>query len=92
MPVKDEIIGDGLDFIVIRELAGGLYYGEPRGIEPHADGERGCNTLAYTTREIDRVVRAGFELARKRSKKAHLCGEGEHAGKFKTLARSCDKG
>ena len=69
MPVKDEIIGEGLDFIVIRELAGGLYYGEPRGIEPHADGERGCNTLAYTTREIDRVVRAGFELARKRSKK-----------------------
>ena len=38
MPVKDEIIGEGLDFIVIRELAGGLYYGEPRGIEPHADG------------------------------------------------------
>ena len=69
MPVKDEIIGEGLDFIVIRELAGGLYYGEPRGIEPHADGERGSNTLAYTTREIDRVVRAGFELARKRSKK-----------------------
>jgi 3-isopropylmalate dehydrogenase len=69
MPVKDEIVGEGLDFIVIRELAGGLYYGEPRGVEPHADGERGCNTLAYTTREIDRVVRAGFELARKRSKK-----------------------
>ena len=69
MPVKDEIIGEGLDFVVIRELAGGLYYGEPRGIEKHADGERGCNTLAYTTREIDRVVRAGFELARKRSKK-----------------------
>ena len=92
MPVKDEIIGEGLDFIVIRELAGGLYYGEPRGIEPHADGERGCNTLAYTTREIDRVVRAGFELARKRSKKLDLCSEGEHAGKFKTLARSSNKG
>ena len=69
MPVKNEIIGEGLDFIVIRELAGGLYYGEPRGIEKHADGERGYNMLSYTTREIDRVVRAGFELARKRSKK-----------------------
>ena len=45
MPVKDEIIGEGLDFIVIRELAGGLYYGEPRGIEPHGDGE---TWLQYT--------------------------------------------
>ena len=69
LPVKEEIIGEGLDFVVIRELAGGLYYGEPRGIEKHADGERGFNTLSYTTREIDRVLRAGFELARERSKK-----------------------
>ena len=69
MPVKNEIIDEGVDFIVIRELAGGLYYGEPRGIEKIEDGERGFNTLSYTTREIDRVMRAGFELARQRTKK-----------------------
>ena len=69
LPVKAEIIGEGLDFVVIRELAGGLYYGEPRGIVKDNGGERGFNTLSYTTREIDRVVRAGFELARKRSKR-----------------------
>ncbi|MBI1929445.1 3-isopropylmalate dehydrogenase [Candidatus Poribacteria bacterium] len=69
LPVKSEIIGEGLDFIVIRELAGGIYYGEPRGIVKDDDGERGFNTLSYTTREIDRVMRAGFELARNRSQK-----------------------
>ncbi len=69
LPVKSEVIGEGLDFIVIRELAGGIYYGEPRGIVKDEDGERGFNTLSYTTREIDRVMRAGFEIARKRSKK-----------------------
>ena len=69
LPVKAEIIGEGLDFVVIRELAGGLYYGEPRGIVKDNDGERGFNTLSYTSREIDRVVRASFELARTRSKK-----------------------
>lgn len=69
LPVKDDLIGDGLDFIVIRELAGGIYYGEPRGFVKESDGERGFNTLSYTTREVDRVVRASFELARERSKK-----------------------
>jgi len=69
LPVKESIVGDGLDFVVIRELCGDIYYGEPRGIEKHDDGERGFNTMSYTTREIDRVVRAGFELARKRSKR-----------------------
>ena len=69
LPVKDDLIGDGLDFIVIRELAGGIYYGEPRGFVKESDGERGFNTLSYTTREVDRVVRASFELARDRSKK-----------------------
>ena len=69
LPVKAQIIGEGLDFVVIRELAGGIYYGEPRGIVKDCDGERGFNTLSYTTGEIDRVLRAGFEMARKRSKR-----------------------
>ena len=69
LPVKAELIGEGLDFVVIRELAGGIYYGEPRGFVKENDGERGFNTMSYTTREVDRVVRESFELARKRSKK-----------------------
>ena len=60
-------VRDGVDFIVLRELSGGLYFGEPRGIETMADGERrGVNTHAYTAREIRRVARFGFELARTR--------------------------
>jgi len=70
LPIKDELIGDGLDFVVIRELTGGLYYGEPRGVFKEPDGgEKGVNTLVYTTHEIERVTRVAFGLARTRSKK-----------------------
>ena len=62
----------GLDIMIIRELTGGVYFGEPRGIETLPDGQRrGINTQVYTTNEIRRVARVGFELARKRSNK--LC-------------------
>jgi 3-isopropylmalate dehydrogenase len=67
--LKPEVIG-GLDIMILRELTGGLYFGEPRGIETLADGQRrGVNTLAYTTEEIRRIGRVAFELARKRAKK-----------------------
>jgi 3-isopropylmalate dehydrogenase len=57
----------GLDIMIVRELTGGIYFGEPRGIETLPDGSRrGINTEVYTEAEIERVVRAGFELARKR--------------------------
>lgn len=70
LPIKNELIGDGLDFVVIRELTGGLYYGEPRGIFTEPDGsEKGVNTLVYTTAEIERVARAAFELACTRAQK-----------------------
>jgi len=70
IPVKKEIMGNGLDFVVIRELTGGLYYGEPRGIFEEADGKRkGVNTLVYTDYEVERVSRVAFELARTRSRK-----------------------
>jgi 3-isopropylmalate dehydrogenase len=53
--------------MVVRELTGGLYFGEPRGRERLPDGgERGVNTMVYTTREIERVARVGFEVARQR--------------------------
>jgi 3-isopropylmalate dehydrogenase len=57
----------GLDLMIVRELTGGIYFGEPRGIETLPDGSRrGINTEVYTEAEIERVVRAGFELAKKR--------------------------
>ncbi|MDA1191603.1 MAG: 3-isopropylmalate dehydrogenase, partial [Candidatus Poribacteria bacterium] len=69
LPLKDRLIGEGIDFLIIRELAGGLYYGEPRGVYQDADGLRGVNTMVYTEREVERVVRQAFELARNRRKK-----------------------
>ena len=65
-PLKAEVL-KGVDFVIIRELTSGIYFGEPRGIETLPDGSRrGINTEVYTEAEIERVVRAGFELARKR--------------------------
>ena len=67
-PLKRSVV-EGTDLMVIRELTGGLYYGEPRGVERFADGgARAVNTMVYTTREIERVARVGFEVARKRRK------------------------
>ena len=65
--LKPEIIA-GLDIMIIRELTGGVYFGEPRGIETLPNGERrGVNTQVYTTSEIRRVAAVAFDLARKRS-------------------------
>ena len=65
-PVKREIVR-GVDLVIVRELTGGLYFGEPRGIETLPDGSRrGVNTQVYTTGEIRRVARAAFDLARQR--------------------------
>ena len=62
----------GLDIMIVRELTGGIYFGEPRGIETLPNGQRrGINTQVYTTDEIRRVASVGFELARKRSNR--LC-------------------
>jgi 3-isopropylmalate dehydrogenase len=62
----------GLDIMIVRESTGGIYFGEPRGVETLPDGsKRGINTEVYTTAEIERVARVGFELARKRGNK--LC-------------------
>src|SRR5712691_9219075 len=62
----------GLDLMIVRELTGGIYFGEPRGIETLPDGtRRGINTEVYTEAEIERVVRAGFDLAMKRQ--SRLC-------------------
>ena len=60
--------------MIVRELTGGIYFGEPRGIKPIENGERkGINTHTYTTNEIIRVAKVAFELAKKRNKKVTSC-------------------
>jgi 3-isopropylmalate dehydrogenase len=70
-PLKARIL-DGVDYVIVRELSSGIYFGEPRGIETVADGQRrGFNTTSYLTSEVQRVGRFAFELARTRRRK--LC-------------------
>jgi 3-isopropylmalate dehydrogenase len=70
-PLKARVLKD-VDFVIIRELTSGIYFGEPRGIETLADGQRrGFNTEQYTTSQVRRVARAAFELARTR--KGRVC-------------------
>jgi 3-isopropylmalate dehydrogenase len=67
--LKPEIV-QGLDIMIVRESTGGVYFGEPRGVETLPDGQqRGVNTEVYTTSEIERVGRVAFDLARKRNKR-----------------------
>jgi 3-isopropylmalate dehydrogenase len=68
-PLKAEVLR-GVDFVIIRELTSGIYFGEPRGIETLPDGQRrGFNTEQYTTSQVRRVARSAFELARTRKNK-----------------------
>jgi 3-isopropylmalate dehydrogenase len=69
--LKTELV-KGLDIMIVRELTGGVYFGEPRGIETLPNGERrGVNTQVYTTSEIVRIAEVAFELAKKRHNKLH---------------------
>jgi len=69
--LKPELVA-GLDLMIVRELTGGMYFGEPRGIETLPDGSRrGVNTEVYSTHEIRRVAKVAFELARKRGNLVH---------------------
>ena len=71
--LKPEIVS-GLDIMIVRELTGGIYFGEPRGIIPIENGERkGINTHTYTSSEIIRVAKVAFELAQKRKRKVTSC-------------------
>ena len=68
-PLKRSVV-EGTDLMVIRELTAGLYFGEPRGREAlPGGGEKAINTMSYTTGEIERVVRAAFDVAMKRKKR-----------------------
>ena len=66
--LKREVV-EGLDLLVVRELTGGIYFGQPRGVDTLEDGtRRGFNTLVYTEPEIERIARIAFDVARKRNK------------------------
>jgi len=67
-PLKNDRVA-GTDMIIVRELTGGIYYGTPRGITENGADTRAVNTMVYTRREIERVSRMAFHLARGRRKK-----------------------
>ena len=69
--LKPEVVA-GLDILIVRELTGGIYFGQPRGIRTLDNGERqGFNTLVYSESEIERIARVAFDSAEKRQKR--LC-------------------
>jgi len=71
--LKREVV-EGLDLMIVRELTGGVYFGQPRGVESLPDGQkRGVDTQVYTTLEIERVSRVAFELAEGRRNKVTSC-------------------
>lgn len=67
-PLRDEIIGDGFDLVIMRELTGGLYFGERKTIEENGV-KKAIDTLTYSETEIRRIARRGFDIAMKRRKK-----------------------
>lgn len=67
-PLKDEVIGNGFDLVIMRELTGGLYFGERKTIEENGI-RKACDTLTYDETEIRRVAKRAFDIARKRRKK-----------------------
>lgn len=73
--LKRELV-EGLDILILRELTGGTYFGEPKEIVTLENGEkRAVDTTLYTTREVDRIARMGFDLARKRRNKVHMAAK-----------------
>ena len=73
--LKREIV-EGLDILILRELTGGTYFGSPKEMVTLEDGQkRAVDTTVYTTREVERIARMAFDLARVRSKKVHMAAK-----------------
>jgi len=70
--LKPEILEGNIDIMVIRELTGGIYFGEKSRVDLPSGGQKAWDTMAYSTYEIERIARVGFETARKRTKKLTL--------------------
>ena len=69
-PLRDEIIGDGFDMIIVRELTGGLYFGERKTVEENGV-KKAIDTLSYNENEIRRIAIKAFDIAMKRRKKSN---------------------
>jgi len=67
--LKEEVISGGLDVLVIRELTGGIYFAQPKGIEGEGRNRVGFDTMRYSVAEIERIAHVAFQAARKRGKK-----------------------
>ncbi|MBC8316727.1 MAG: 3-isopropylmalate dehydrogenase [Desulfobulbaceae bacterium] len=68
-PLRADIVGDGFDILVVRELTSGIYFGQPKGREGSGPDEKAYDTMVYTRGEIDRIARMAFDAAMVRSKK-----------------------
>jgi len=68
-PLKQSVLGDGFDILFIRELTGGIYFGQPKGREGSGPEENGFDTMRYSRREVERIAKIAFEAAMKRGKK-----------------------
>lgn len=68
-PLRPEVLGDNTDFVIVRELLGSIYFGEPRGYEDNDGNRKGYNTMSYTVSEVERVAHVAFQAAQKRNKK-----------------------
>ncbi|NLB63569.1 MAG: 3-isopropylmalate dehydrogenase [Fibrobacter sp.] len=68
-PLKAEIVGDGFDILVVRELTGDIYFGQPKGREGSGLTEKAFDTMVYTRREIERIAHFAFKTAQQRRKK-----------------------
>ena len=66
--LKEEVLGDGLNILVVRELTGGLYFGEKKRVG-EGDSQKAWDTMIYSVEEIERIARVAFELAMNRNKK-----------------------
>ncbi len=68
-PLRADIVGDGFDILCVRELTGGIYFGQPKGREGSGEDEKGFDTMVYTKAEIRRIAIVAFEAAMKRRKR-----------------------
>jgi 3-isopropylmalate dehydrogenase len=68
-PLHPEIVREGFDILVVRELTGGIYFGQPKGRQGSGPGERAFDTMVYTKQEIERIAKMSFALARGRRKR-----------------------
>jgi 3-isopropylmalate dehydrogenase len=68
-PLRPEILGENTDFLIVRELLGGLYFGEPRGYDENNGDRKAYNTMNYTVSEVERIAHIAFQSAQKRDKR-----------------------